>query len=561
MSAGRPAAVSVTRPDRARHRSSLSVVERPPGPARAEGLATLGRVCADVGTELLDILVAPVGLEVMAAGVSLHDPIDAASASFVGGEVVLAIGVTGDDHATRELLRTAGAANACAIVCRHRRPPSVETLGVAEEAGIALLAAKPAVSWKELYDVLQSAIALDEPELAARGTGSGLDDLFALADATAAVADGAVTIEDTAGRVLAYSRAGQEVDATRTATILERQVPEHWMRELRRHGILERLMRSEGAILVEVPNVEPRRTIAIRAGGHVVGVIWLAGGNCARSAEVDLALREAARLAALHLMRQRVTSDLERRVRGGMLQTLLRGNGVAANTLERLGLPTGGGYVVLAVAFAADAAAGPRAHQRLVDLIVLHLQAYHLKVAATALDGRVYALVAVADEDEREALMITLQDCVNRAHRALAVDLRVGIGERVSDGEAIAEARASADRCVELGRAPNRLVAYEDVHDDVLLDDVRGFLAHHPCPLSRELRVLLELDRRHDKNYVATLRAFLAALGEAGVAAERLQIHVNTFRYRMRRIVEITGLDLADADTRFALELQLRALS
>lgn len=273
MRAARPAAVPAARPDRRRRSRAFAVVEGPPPPVRPEGRATLGRVCADVGTELLDILVAPVGLEAIAAGVSLHDPIDAPGAALVSGEVVLAIGVTGDDPATRELLRAAGAAGACAVVCRHRRPPSMETLGVAEDAGIALLAAKHAVSWKELYDLLQTAIALDEPEFAARGAGSGLDDLFALADATAAVAGGAVTIEDTAGRVLAYSRAGQEVDATRMATILERQVPEHWMRELRRHGILERLMRSEGAILVDVPDVEPRRTIAIRAGGHVVGVI------------------------------------------------------------------------------------------------------------------------------------------------------------------------------------------------------------------------------------------------------------------------------------------------
>jgi DNA-binding PucR family transcriptional regulator len=35
-------------------------------------------------------------------------------------------------------------------------------------------------------------------------------------------------------------------------------------------------------------------------------------------------------------------------------------------------------------------------------------------------------------------------------------------------------------------------------------------------------------------------------------------VHPNTFRYRLRRLCEITGMDLGDHDTRLAMMLQLK---
>jgi hypothetical protein len=37
-------------------------------------------------------------------------------------------------------------------------------------------------------------------------------------------------------------------------------------------------------------------------------------------------------------------------------------------------------------------------------------------------------------------------------------------------------------------------------------------------------------------------------------------VHANTFRYRLRRLTEVSGIDLGDAEQRFAAMLQLRAV-
>ena len=58
--------------------------------------------------------------------------------------------------------------------------------------------------------------------------------------------------------------------------------------------------------------------------------------------------------------------------------------------------------------------------------------------------------------------------------------------------------------------------------------------------------------------HVETLRAYLDAWGDMAQAARRCGVHVNTMRYRVRKIVELSGLELDDPDERLVTELQLR---
>ena len=59
------------------------------------------------------------------------------------------------------------------------------------------------------------------------------------------------------------------------------------------------------------------------------------------------------------------------------------------------------------------------------------------------------------------------------------------------------------------------------------------------------------------EQYVQTLQAYLDAFGDVAAAAARIDIHPNTFRYRMRRLTEISGLMLDDPVERLIAHLQL----
>ncbi|SFQ22221.1 PucR C-terminal helix-turn-helix domain-containing protein [Amycolatopsis arida] len=72
------------------------------------------------------------------------------------------------------------------------------------------------------------------------------------------------------------------------------------------------------------------------------------------------------------------------------------------------------------------------------------------------------------------------------------------------------------------------------------------------------LAPLLGVPERSRERMAETLSAWLETRGGAPEVAERLRIHPQTVRYRMRRIGELFGDRLTDADERFALMVALR---
>ena len=158
------------------------------------------------------------------------------------------------------------------------------------------------------------------------------------------------------------------------------------------------------------------------------------------------------------------------------------------------------------------------------------------------------------------------------ALRALADELRaalaVGLEESVSAGvsrvhagvEGIRQAFQEADGALTLGRRV--LGAGQAAHFAELglyrlllalrsTTELEGFYAD-------TLGALAEYDRKNDGELVKTLDAYFACLGSPTEAAERLHVHRNTLLYRLNRIQEIAGIDLADAEIRLALHLALR---
>jgi PAS domain S-box-containing protein len=70
---------------------------------------------------------------------------------------------------------------------------------------------------------------------------------------------------------------------------------------------------------------------------------------------------------------------------------------------------------------------------------------------------------------------------------------------------------------------------------------------------------LIEYDHSHGLELVKTLTVYLEGACGIESAAQALFVHRNTLRYRLTKISQILGRDLADADDRFQLELACRA--
>jgi DNA-binding PucR family transcriptional regulator len=96
---------------------------------------------------------------------------------------------------------------------------------------------------------------------------------------------------------------------------------------------------------------------------------------------------------------------------------------------------------------------------------------------------------------------------------------------------------------------------------DPPLHDV--LLASAPGPVLRSLRErllspVLDYDAAHNAELLSTLQSFLACDGSWSACASRMYVHVNTVRYRIGRIEELTGRDLSALPDRVDFFLALR---
>ncbi len=76
---------------------------------------------------------------------------------------------------------------------------------------------------------------------------------------------------------------------------------------------------------------------------------------------------------------------------------------------------------------------------------------------------------------------------------------------------------------------------------------------------SRQLGKLAGLTPKQRNRLVETLGVWLETRGSAAEIADRLHVHPQTVRYRMKQLEKTFGEELADPDGRFAIELVLRA--
>lgn len=511
---------------------------------------------------------APAGLEVRVGGVVLQDasePVDPARAA---GRLLIAVGASADSLPA--LVFTAAAAGAPALACRSSQAWSQKALDAAEGEGVALLAVPDHVPWGELYELVRAAIEVDhlEPRIDTVGAEwRELNDLTALVEAVAAITGGSAGIDDMHSRILAFSGT-QENDPMRTASILTRRVPAEFAKELRELGVYDRLLESDDVLHLQFDNLASRRAIAIKRGRTALGSLWLIGDDEAISPDADEVLRQAAPIAALQIMREQATTDVERRMRESSVAALLEEGSASRAALKQVGLPREGRLVVVVLEVTDRNASAPAAlGTRLVDLLSIHLHGYQRPTATAAIAAaageaegdRVYVVASSRGPDDVAALRKVVESCIEHARRTLGAELRAGIGHEVDAGADLSLARRSADDCLALEPATGTVTVFDAVHDRALLADVDEFVAGWRGGPSAAFEILAAHDAEHGTAYVETLRALLDTFGNANEVGRRLHLHVNSVRYRIKRIAEITGIDLGDGATRLALELTLRS--
>ena len=519
-------------------------------------------VVANLDTEVLHVLRAPAEAPAHVTDVVIFDPSD--PDSIRAGAVVLAVGVDARAGDAMALLDRAGRAGVAAVVLRADDDVEPGVVDLADRHGLAILTVPGEMAWGQVYSLLRTAMAP-----AARGdtrtAGVAVGDLFALADAVAAAVGGPVTIEDPQWRVLAFSNLGHEIDEPRRRVILGRAVPPDWQQRLEEADVARQL--RAGAVVHFGDGGDPalaRRIAApVFAGDELLGSIWVAEAGDPFGADAEEELVRAARLAAIHLIAHRASEDIRRRTRGAFVREVLEGR-VPRSGTDGWPLRTRGGFTALVFRDRDDGrVVATLDADRVLSVMALYCEDVHADAMCAIVGDRFWALIPAERAGTRERMVAVARKIVERVERAIGVHLVAGVGTTVADVADVPRSRRAAEQALEViaareGAGP--VAHIEDVRSLAVLFELLHVTEAHTELLVDKVERLAAHDAEHGTAYLETLRLYLECWGDAARAARRQGVHPNTLRYRVRKLVELSGLDLDDPDERFVSELQVRLL-
>ena len=272
------------------------------------------------------------------------------------------------------------------------------------------------------------------------------------------------------------------------------------------------------------------------------------------SDDVTVAVGELATVIALEHRRWDERRQADRRIADEVLALVAAGQSASAEVAVRIA-DLGADAHARCLVVAADCFRGPDvAHS------VLHDAA--LQVGAQPVTGIIDGRAVTVLTGERSDAVDLLRAGFHRLGPApgpsrVAVGLSAWVDHTAMSG-ALDEAR-HAVRLAELRDSAVSVVTSDDVTSHVLLlgtvpDDVRQAFA------TRVIGPVVSYDAEHGGDLVPTLDAFLRADGSWLRCAEMLHLHVNTVRYRIKRVEELTGRSLDRLDDRVDMLLALRSM-
>lgn len=500
--------------------------------------------------------------------VLMYDPLD--EWMNVDDRIILAVGLTGGSADFDQLLHRASNSNAAAVIVKAHGTPLEQLRSAADRHSLAVLVAPDNVDWTRLVALARASVM---GAAADSVSGVRLGDLYAFANAAASITNGAASIVDPLGRVLGYSTLpGQPVDELRRVTTLSLQE----VKPPAFDSDFKTVYASAGAVLIPgIGDEMPRLALAVRAGGELLGSIWIIDpGNDKREAALN-ALDRMAPLAGLHMLHARSASDFGERRNGDLIRTLVDDPAHASFAAAQLGLDAARGLAVAAFSIVrpeTGSLESVREIQRLLHLVTTVCKIHFNTSHSALIDSVVYALLPCEGNAPRPAHRRLVQEIGAYAHTISSHPLVAavgGIAPRVEDlpgsrTEALQTlqymVRLQAETPRSSGAQSPAAGLFEDYRVPLSLLKIGAFIAETGLSDVDDISRIQAHDALQQTKYLDTLRAYLASNGSMSAMAEHLHVHNNTVRYRVARLVKDFNLDLDDPQKRLWLWLRLTTM-
>jgi sugar diacid utilization regulator/putative methionine-R-sulfoxide reductase with GAF domain len=334
---------------------------------------------------------------------------------------------------------------------------------------------------------------------------------------------------------------------------------------------------------VEINLTRPRQDLIlspVRAGDELVAVLAVDGQLAEAGAGKRRALEHGATVVALELLKERAEAEVERRLRGDLLEGLLA-PGQSSDDItrlavraERLGyrIPDRAWVLVLepdddrTLATFQTQPLQERLQRDLTELAQRRFPGSLVVARAT------YSVLLIpargpsprgASADTSLAGLEEFSRAVLELARGLGrrLGFSVGLGNLAVSALELSRAHEEARQALRLSRragGAGQVTSYRSLGALRLLLEVRD-----PEVLRRfveeTLGPILVYARNHRTPLLPTLEALVAQRWNQRGAGRQLHVHINTMAYRVQRIQDLLGVSLDDAETRVVLSVALQA--
>lgn len=444
---------------------------------------------------------------------------------------------------------------------------SAQARAACDARGLPLLALPPEADLRDVERDVVRLIVEQEAQLDRRGrqvyrrlAQLSLEDrgLPAIAQGLLEITGKPAIVQDPARRILAQAWPEEcALDPEQAATALADGVePERWL--------AGRRLDAQAPPHTVLPLVEgwERAVAAIVTEGDLDGYLSLLGREGAVDELDRLAVERGALVCAVEMAKRRAVEATEDRMRGDFLDLILTAGPAEERALARRSSEMGydleahHAVVIFAPAEGASTSLPPLASEFRARLINTGIH--------TLLGPHEETLVALCSAEEPAPL---------RQLDELAQAAQEHLGEAAPEESAVAGVGRPGPGLAGLRRSfiqarealtlagdlfcGARVLHFNDLGVYRLLCSLQGS-EELVSFLQQTLGPLASYDETHGTELVATLAAFFEHHGNVSQTAQSLFLHRNSLLYRLERIGEITGLDLDDADERFALQLALK---
>jgi DNA-binding PucR family transcriptional regulator len=426
------------------------------------------------------------------------------------------------------------------VGCDHRPTTSERFLVqvLAQQTGVALANAHLHSQQRAQAAELQAAnLALQRSmEIHNRLTGVALQGQGheGIAEAVCQLTRRATAIEDRFGNLQAWAGPGR---------------PDPYPKDSpdRRDRLLSRLMAATG------PVRDGARVYSLaQLGGVAVGMIILHDPDGSAGDAERVAMEHATTVLCMHAARLQSLAEADRRLRANLVFDLIGGTGLEEaailNRAQSLGYDLGRPHHVVLVD-----GHGP---ETAIDVLFQAVTRAAREVGVgSLLAPRLHDVIILADTDAS----------LEQFRKSVVAELnggrcRIGVGGSCRSLADFTRSYREAELALQMQETsggPAQVTQFTDLGVFQVLATTSDTSAMERYA-ARWLGALADYDAANGAHLVRTLSEYLACGGNYDASARALSVHRSTLKYRLRRIREVSGYDLGDAETQFNLQLATR---